>query len=276
MTTALTVAAGSDLTLTQQAVMAEMDSEGDAGFEFIPERIKFSSGGLLAFQTADGGILQPPIDMIVAIAQRTRAYWPSKDTAGQPPLCSSRDGIDGYFDPNSDQVKAALASVVKHPALHTLDANAAAGPWRCDSCPLNQWGNGDARAKPCKTLRRLAVLVKGWAAPAILTLPPTSVKVWDAFASGRKNRGRAYFDTWVRVSLVEDRNRAGIKFAKLALAVGDPLTDAQTAEVIAMRHQYMELVRSMGIEASDYDTDEVTVSSNEPVIDGASVEEPPF
>ncbi len=273
MTTALTLAGKNELTLTQQAVMAEMESEGDAGFEFIPERIKFSSGGLLAFQTGDGGILQPPIDMIVTIAQRSRAYWPSKDTAGQPPLCSSRDGIEGYFDPHSEQIKSALAAETRHPALQALDVNAAVGPWGCAECALNQWGDGDAKAKPCKTLRRLAVLVKGWSAPAILTLPPTSVKVWDTFASGRKNRGRAYFDTWVRVTLVEDRNRAGIKFAKLALAVGDPLNEAETAEVIGLRHRYMELVRSLNIVADDYDTEGGTNGSG-----GATSEEelPPF
>ncbi len=244
------------MTEAQLAVMAEMDAEGDAGFEFIPERIKFSSGGLLAFQTSDGGILQPPIDMVVAIAQRTRAYWPTKDTAGQPPLCASPDGIEGYFDHKSEQVKDALKQDVRHPALTVLDASAMDAPWECATCPLNQWGEGDIKAKPCKTLRRLAVLVKGWSAPAVLTLPPTSVKVWDAFASGRKNRGHAYFDTWVRVTLVEDRNKAGIKFAKLQLAIGEALSDGELAEIVLLRHQYGELVRSLKIVADDYNTED--------------------
>ncbi len=255
MTTALTKLNG-NYTETQLAVMAEMDSEGDAGFVFIPERIKFSAGGMLAFQTANGEILQPPIDMIVAIAQRTAAYWPTKETLGSPPLCQSRDGIEGFFDTESELVKVAATAEVRHPALAVLDKDAASGPWSCATCPLNQWGEGASRAKPCKNMRRLAVLVKGWAAPAILSVPPTSTKVWDAFASGRKNRGKAYFDTWVHVALSKDRNKAGTEYAKLVLTVGDALNDGELAEVIAMRHQYVELVRSLGIVSDDYATED--------------------
>lgn len=260
MTTALTKLNGS-YTETQLAVLAEMDAEGDAGFVFIPERIKFSAGGMLAFQTANGEILQPPIDMIVAIAQRTAAYWPTKETLGSPPLCQSRDGIEGYFDPDSELAKIAATADVRHPALGVLDNAAAEGPWSCATCPLNQWGEGASRAKPCKNMRRLAVLVKGWAAPAILSVPPTSTKVWDAFASGRKNRGKAYFDTWVHVALSKDRNKAGTEYAKLVLTVGDALSDGELAEVIAMRHQYVELVRALGITPDDYATEDAETTA---------------
>jgi hypothetical protein len=48
------------------------------------------------------------------------------------------------------------------------------------------------------------------------------------------------------------------------------------AEVMALRARFAELVRSLDIVADDYATDTVPQSSNEPVIDGASVDEPPF
>ena len=249
-----------EATATQLAVMAEMDEEGFAGFEFLPERIKFGSGGLLAFQTSDGGVMASPIDAVVAIAQKVRAVWPSKDTAGLPPLCSSADGVTGHFDVDSPQVSDALRMEARHLALDTVDKEAAAGPWACAECPLAQFGSGPNGSQSCKALRRLVIVPQGWAAPGILTLPPTSVRVWDAFASGRKTRGHGYFDARVSLGLAQETNKAGIKYAKLTIGVGEALPDAQLADVIAVRHQYAELVRSLALVADDYDTTGSTVT----------------
>ena len=152
-------------------------------------------------------------------------------------------------------------------------AEAARGPWACAECPLAQFGSGANGAQACKNLRRLAILIKGWAAPAIITLPPTSVKVWDAFASGRKNRGRGYFDVWAKIGLTQDTNKAGIKFAKLDIKAGEPLNEVQLAEIITIRHQYMELVRSMGLTPDDYDTTGTVDASTTPADDPSL---PPF
>ncbi|MBK8772611.1 MAG: hypothetical protein IPM06_19600 [Rhizobiales bacterium] len=265
MTTSL-MTQGAKLTETQLAVLAEMDSEGNSWGDFIPDRIKFGSGGLMAFQTGDGQVMPSPIKAVVIVAQRCRAFWPSKDTAGMPPLCASADGFAGTFDIGSAQVKDALTLEHRHPALSTVDPDAAVGPWDCASCPLAQYGSGANGAQACKSLRRLVILPEGWSAPALLTLPPTSVKVWDAFASGRKSRQRAYFDGYAFLGLTQDTNKSGIKYAKLTVGAGDALTEAQLADVIVARHQYAELVRSMGLVADDYDTS--------PVVDGAPADDP--
>ena len=246
---------GSALSVLEQAILAEMEQEGNAGYEFIPERIKLGVGGMLAFQSSDGSILQPPLEGVVVVAQRARAYWPVKGTGSTPPLCSSNDGIEGWFDPHSELARDAAAQRVKHPAVLVMDDAQAQGPWPCATCPLAQWGSAPVgNGQACKVLRRLVVLIKGWASPVLLTLPPTSVKVWDQYVSGRRSRGKAYFDTWSRIGLASDKSAGGDPYAKLTISAGVPLDEAQQADVIAMRRQYEALVRELGIASDEYET----------------------
>ena len=96
------------------------------------------------------------------------------------------------------------------------------------------------------------VIVKGWAMPAVLTLPPTSVKIWDAFASGLRQRGVAYFSRWVTLGLTKENSPKGTAYAVLTIKSSAPLTDPEAAEVMAIRAQYAELVRTMDLGADDF------------------------
>ena len=272
----LAIINGGELTPMQSAVLAELEADNGGAYDYLPTRIKFPSGGMMAFSVDDTDTLKPPFKAIIAVSQKARAFWPAKDTAGQPPLCSSPDGVQGIFDPNSPQVQAAASMPVRHPAVDTLNPAQAVGPWACGECPMAQWGSS-GKGRACKDLRRLIVLVEGWSMPAILTLPPTSVKVFDQFASARaRERGQAYFTCYARIELTQETNGAGIKYSVAKLSADRPLTDGELAAVIDVRHQFAELVRTLNIAADDYATDAPQQSSNEPVIDGASVEEPPF
>lgn len=258
MTNALTVISsnGTELTPMQAAVLAELESDNGGAYDYLPTRIKFPSGGMMAFSVDDTDTLKPPVKAIIAVSQKARAFWPAKDTAGQPPLCASPDGMFGIFDPASEQVKAALTMPYRHPALAEVEEGKAAGPWGCAECPMAQWGSGNGRGQACKSLRRLIVLVEGWTMPAIMTLPPTSIKAFDTYASAMaRSRGSAYFTAWTRIELVQETNPAGIKFSVAKFGVDKPLTDGELAAVIDVRHQFAELVRTLGIVADDYATE---------------------
>jgi hypothetical protein len=247
---------GTALTPLQSAVLAELEADNGGAYDYVPTRIKFPSGGMMAFSVDDSDTLKPPVRAIIAVSQKARAFWPAKDTAGQPPLCSSPDGLAGIFDPGSEQVKAAAGMEARHPALNTIDAQKAVGPWECASCPLAQWGSGGGRGQACKSLRRLIVLVEGWTMPAIMTLPPTSVKAFDVYASAcARTKGGAYFTQYTRIELAQETNGAGIKFSVAKFSADKPLTEAELSAVIDVRHQYAELVRFLGIVADDYATD---------------------
>ena len=252
MTTALALKGKKELTELEQAILAETQDDVNA-FDYIPTRIKFPSGDVNAFITNDGDMLKPPFTAIIAVSQKARAFWPNKDTQGIPPLCASPDGVRGWFDTESDQAKDAALLHVKHPALGKLDNG---GPYDCARCPLAQWGSGDGRGQACKSLRRLMVLVDGWSMPAILTVPPTSIKALDFYASARaRTRGQSYFTTWTEFGLSEKKSDStNIKYKVLTLTPGRALDEAETAEVIAIRHQYAQMVRELGITGEDYDT----------------------
>ena len=247
---------GTALSELENAVLAELDADNGGAYDYQPTRIKFPSGGMMAFSVDDSDTLKPPVKAIIAVSQKARAFWPAKDTAGQPPLCSSPDGVAGMFDTTSDQVAAAAALSFRHPALDTLDPEQAGGPWPCATCAMAQWGSGNGRGQACKSLRRLIVLVEGWTMPAIMTLPPTSIKAFDTYASAcARTRGGAYFTNWTRIELAQESNGAGIKFSVAKFSVEKPLAQAELAAVIDVRHQYAELVRSLNIVADDYATD---------------------
>ena len=247
-----------ELTELEQAILAEIDSE-ETAFDYIPTRIKFPSGGMAAFSTNDGDILKPPFTAIVAVSQKARAWWPMKDTQGTPPLCASPDGLNGFFNiADQEQQRVAAAMPVRHPAINMMSG--AAGPHTCASCPLAQWGSGEGRGQACKSLVRLILLVEGWSMPAIMTVPPTSVKLWNAYASARqREKGQAYFTAWTKFELDMATNNAGIKYGVLKLSIAKPLTADEIKSVFEVRRQYAELVRAMGITAEDYDTEGGTV-----------------
>jgi hypothetical protein len=256
MSTSLILRPTGQLTETQAAMLSEMDNEGLAGFDFKPLRIKLPAGGSTsAFMLSDGDMIKSPMDVIIAVAQRKRAFYPSKDpVSGQPPLCASPDGLVGLFDGESALVQSALTYPIRHPALSVLDPTRIAGPWQCASCPLSEWGTaGDgSRGQSCKEKRALLVIVRGWAMPAVLSLPATSVKVWDAFASGLWQRGRAYFSLWLSLELQKEKSNKGTDYSVLVIKSGAALTDPEAAEVMAIRAQYAELVRTMNLDGDDY------------------------
>ena len=257
MTNALAVLnGGAALTPMQQMVLAEMEIDNGGAYDYIPTRLKFPSGGMMAFSVDDTDTIKPPVKAIIAVSQKARAFWPAKDTAGQPPLCSSPDGLMGHFDAASEQVKDAATLAFRHPALDTLDPEQAAGPWPCAGCPMAEWGSGKGRGQACKSLRRLIVLVEGWTMPAIMTLPPTSIKPFDMYASAcARTKGSAYFTNVSRIELTQETNGDGIKFSVAKFALERPLNDGEMQAVFEIRRQYAALVRSLNIMAEDYNTE---------------------
>ena len=259
MTTALATLSKQPITLTdtQAAVMAEMGREDERrAFQFLPPRLKLPSGGIEMFITADGETLKPGFDAIIAVSQMARGYWPTKSANGLPPLCSSPDGAVGWLNlpPDKEQVKAALSTTIRHAGLLNLEAGHA-GPFNCERCALSGWGSAHdgSRGQACKSLRRLLLLVDGWTTPAVMTLPPTSCKVFDLYASSRsRTPGQAYFTVRTRFDLERKSNAGGIQYSVVKLVAAAPLTDEETVAVLSIRAQYAELVRSMEIEASEF------------------------
>lgn len=236
-----------------ELIRAETQDGEEHAFDFQATRIKLPSGGLKVFTTSDGSTMDP-FTGIVAVSQKARAYWPEDDAQGLPPLCASADGVNGWLNDAApdEQIRADQVRTSRHPGVERWPEWM--GPHSCNRCPLNAWGSGDGRGKACKELRRLLVLVDGWAMPAVMTLPPTSTKAFDMFASARASKGESYFSCRTRFELDQKRSGGGVTYSAIKLSVAEELPEDELGNVLALRAQFAELVRNAELTQDEYDT----------------------
>jgi hypothetical protein len=210
MTNALAVLNPSqELSDLELMIMGEMEQEANS-FDLIPTKIKIGSGGINQFVTSTDETMKE-FTGIVAVSQKARAYWPPSENRDMLPLCVSADGVTGNFNqaPSDEQMFAAIKQRSVHPGVKAIDNGQDPAPtYACATCPLAQWGSSDkGKGQACKSMRRLVVLVEGWTAPALLSLPPTSVKVWDGYASALQNKRSAYFAVRTAFALEKQKRR---------------------------------------------------------------------
>lgn len=261
MTTALATLSGGALQLTdmERAILEEA-AHDEGAYDPIPTRITISPGGTNIFTTTDGEALKS-FTAIVAISQKARAYWPAKGT-GQPPMCSSPDGVNGYCnpDPSSTQFTEAAKARTPHPAVPMLGrGEPLPTSFACAACPLSQFGTAHqggvmGRAAACKAMRRLVVLVDGWTQPALLTLPPTSLKSFDTYASALARQRSAYFAVKTKIALEGQKSASGDPYSVATFTVAGKIEEpGQMAAVFDLRRQFETLVRAMPIDAAEYE-----------------------
>lgn len=251
--------AGTQITPFEEAILAEAAAEENA-YDRILTRIKISPGGINQWVTSDGEAMKT-FTGIIAISQKARAYWPDKGT-GQAPLCTSPDGTHGILnpEPTAAQWQAAGTARNPHPALLILDSGSVPPPsFACATCPLSQFGTvhqGGTSGKgvACKSLRRLVVFVEGWAEAALLTLPPTSIRSLDTYASSLAQRRSAYFAVKTKFTLEAQKSGNGDPYSVATFAMAGPLDEADLAMVLNMRRRYESYVRAMPIDSAEYDT----------------------
>lgn len=267
MTTAITKLQTSvQLSELELMIMEEAEQEENA-FDMIPTRIKIAPGGINQFSTSEGDVMKEVV-AIVAISQKARAYWPGKDSDTPSPLCTSPDGLHGNFalTPTKGQLQDAVNHRVVHPAIRLYDEQKPFPDFfDCASCPLSQWDSADAgRGQACKALRRLVIFVDGWVAPSLLTLPPTSIKVWDTYCSALKNKRSSYFAVRSRLTLEKAKSAGGDPYSILSVQVAGALTPTEVQAVMELRRQFAEYVRELPIDAGDYATVDTAAQTIDP------------
>ena len=264
------------LTEVEAAILAEMQDESNAYDPQFP-RIKVAPGGIGQFLVGED--TAKSFTGVVVISRKIRGYWPDSGT-GAPPLCSSPDGAHGLFNsdaPDTDYA-AAMKTKFPHRGVVMLTENLPLPThFDCASCPLSQWGSehqrrgGAGKGKACKEMRRLLVLVDGFAMPAIFNLPPTSIRAWDSFASGLAARRSAYFAVKVKFELDSAKATGGETYNVVKVSLAGALDAGQVGMVGEIRRQYMEFFAGMAIDSSEYD--EQPANGNAPTI---HVDAPPL
>jgi len=91
-------------------------------------------------------------------------------------------------------------------------------------------------------MRRLVIVVEGDTFPALLHLPPTSIKPWDAYASGLLRKRLAYFAVKTRFTIRRERNADGAEYGIVEPQEAGPLDADTLRAVIELRRQYESLL----------------------------------
>lgn len=257
---ALTKFQGNQIQLSdaEALILAEI-GEDQAAFDMQPTKVKVAPGGIGQFLMGDD--TAKSFVAVVAISQKIRGYWPETGT-GSAPICSSPDGSVGIFsaDLSDEQFRAATSTKKPHPGVVMLAENKPLPEFfDCFTCPMNQWGSEHQRkggkAKGCKELRRLLLLIDGWALPAILALPPTSIRAWDTYCSALASKRGAYFAVKTKFALDSAKAQSGETYNIVQVSVQERITDVESLRLVSeIRKQYRDLVGSMPVVAEEYET----------------------
>ena len=182
-----------------------------AGLEFSLDRIKIPSGGMTAFEvpTGDGETteLEKEIECVILLSHPANAFYREAYKGGSnPPDCGSFDGEHGDGVPGGN----------------------------CRTCPYNQFGSGDGKAKACKNRRMLYIQREGEAIPMMLNLPTGSLRAFTKYAQSVLCRGRRLNQVVTRISLRKASSSSSIEFSQAVFKCVRPLNPKEQASVDAL------------------------------------------
>lgn len=196
----------------------------------IPEypRIKIPSGGGIAFEIPSDDPDNPDVCKsirgVVVHHHKANAYWEDSASTGNPPDCTSLDGITGY--------------------------GKIGGP--CADCPLNQFGSGEGgEGKACKNTERLYILLPDRLLPVVLSLPPTSLRNWKTYKTNVISKGKRICDLFTEISLSKESNAAGQDYSVATFRMGAPLSPELAGRSYQYRQGIKETIASGALAARE-------------------------
>ena len=216
--------------------------------EPVPVRFKLvGQGGSPFFVNDATGEAAKTLTARIPFFHTARVMFDQTDETDETksPLCFSHDGKIGRY----------------------TDEDGVAGFRNCASCPFNQFGSDPktGTGKACKTLRRVYVLVDGNEdVPAIINLPPSSLKVWDKFASAVRFRGQIMSSYEVKLSL-EGKSRNQFQWAELKQPeIVRELSPVERAKVMKIGRELEEHHREVTVGVEDYLAINIPAPATEP------------
>lgn len=188
------------------------------------------------------------IQGIIIETHRTNAWWPRTGDAaeGNLPSCASMDGVRPQPDYDAPQCAT------------------------CAECQQNRYGSDmgpggqPAKGKACKNMRRIYVLLEGHELPYLLTLSPTSLKNFDAYAVTLTDQKRPIPTVITEITLSKAQNGSNV-YSKAEFRVLERIDDrAKLGRILALKRQLQETVRHQAITAEEYVNGDAAGSTPDP------------
>ncbi len=175
------------------------------------DSVKVPAGGAVTWEVPglDGPEPMKSITGIIVHQHDARGYWEhgmDETGGGEPPACSSHDAVTGSGAPG--------------------------GP--CAHCPLAVFGSaGDGDRPACKSTKNLYVVTAESMLPIVLPLPPMSIKPAKQYLLRLAARGIRASSVVTKISLVQDKNKGGITYAKAVFEMAERLQSEVAQQVKA-------------------------------------------
>lgn len=194
-------------------------------------RFKFPTGGSTIFTSVDGSVSERVLSGVIIYHHAHRAYWEKSLEEGGVgiPDCASRDGNTGI--PNA--------------ASQAADKGQGG---ECKVCPLAQFDSGKDGRQACKLSRRIFLLRQDNMLPEIVNLPPTSLKEWRGYMTRLTTAGIPYHRVITEVSLVQDKSKNNVPFAKAQLRMVVKLDGADVETVERFRAGLLPYLKQMDVD----------------------------
>lgn len=194
---------------------------------FDLDRIKVGAAGSTFWQV-DGA--EEPVKEITGVIvhfRDVRSYWSKNLDAGSgsaPPDCSSKDAMhgEGIFGPGSEGNPTGL----------------------CVKCPMSRFNTArnNGRGQACRLGRDLFMMQPHSIIPAVVALPPSSVKAARKyFVNGLIARALKYWEVMSTIALEKTRSTGGIDYALAKFKIPIPLSPATVERFKLMRQAFMPI-----------------------------------
>lgn len=169
---------------------------------------------------------------VIIFAHKTNACWLkefSESGGEEAPFCVSNDGQTGVQQKGDGQT-----------------FNVA-----CSKCEYNKFGSAKGRAKKCKNMIRLFILLDGDSFPSVLFVPPSSIVTWDKYAYDVTTINLPYTFIRTKFSLQNDTNKDGISFSKLKLSKLETLSSEEIIKIQKIKNEIKSKLSELSVTETD-------------------------
>ncbi len=189
-------------------------------------------------QHADEDLETTEIVGIILYQTTSNAYWSEPFGGGGDnvlPDCASHDGVAP-----SDQ----------YPNLQSST---------CSSCAHNKFGSardpqGNKRpGKACRNVKRVVLLrVDDPTIPALINVPPSSIKAFDDYMVLLRKKKRPYYTVATGFTLKTEKNRDSIEFPHIQLEIKGFINSKETLDkLLKDKEHWLELLKSTLFQQDD-------------------------
>ncbi|MBC9783500.1 hypothetical protein H1S01_03110 [Heliobacterium chlorum] len=213
-------------------VLVEDMEISQEGFVYRPARWTISKDIKNGVFVDPMGNPMEKVEAVVLYVSMPRAEFNHADDNDKKPLCSSKDGITGT-DRNGN---------VRH----------------CATCPSNKYGTAiddsgnKTDGKACKESRMIYWMVPGFDLPTYISLPPTSLKAWDTFASARATMKVSNLACAVLFGLNLQQYGGKKKAAVIVPSSGRKMTPLEILQNKQIRDKFIAQWREIQMDRDDY------------------------